>query len=302
MDLDNYAPADADPLLDRLKDQYSALTARTDELVGGLARVPEKIDDDTIGRATGFVKQVKLCAKEAEAKREQEKADFLAAGRKVDGFFKALTDRLEKTAAEVERRMQAYLKAKADEERRRREEEARRAREEAERAAAEARRIREEGDRRRREAEAAEAARIAALTPRVDPAEALAAQKAAAEAAEREEQERIAREAGALAAAKLAQDEAAEAERRANAKVADMARTRGALGGSATLVARIEFEVTDREAAMPALWRYLDEEAVAKAVRGLLRDNSAAIKLAIRAGTTPIPGIRFFEKHTARVA
>lgn len=302
MDATNFAPENSDPLLDRLAEQYSALTARADELVGALARVPEKIDEDSIDRAAGFVKQIKAAAGEAEKARKAEGEDFLTAKRKVDGYFGALVDRLKTAAAEVERRMQAYLKAKADEERRRREEEARRAREEAERAAAEARRIREEEDRRRREAEEAEAARIAALTPQVDPAEALEAQRKAAEEAERAGRERIAREAEALAAAKLAQDEAAEAERRANAKAADLARTRGALGGTATLATRIEFEILDRQAAAAVLWRYLDDEALAKACRALQRDHGPEIKASVKVGGQPFAGIRFFEKHTARVA
>ena len=157
MDLDNFAPQDADPLSDRLKEQYSKLTARTDELVGALDRVPEKIDDTSFDRAVGFVKQLKLAAGEAEKARKAEKDDFLQAGRKVDNFFAALVDRLKKAATAVELRTERYLAAKADEERRKREEAARIAREAADAAAAEARRIREEEDRRRRDAEAAEA-------------------------------------------------------------------------------------------------------------------------------------------------
>lgn len=302
MDLDNLAPESADPLLDRLAEQYSALTARTDELVGALARVPERIDEQSFDRAVGFVKQIKIAAGEAEKARKAEKDDFLQAGRKVDGFFATLVDRLKKTAAEVELRTERYLTAKADEERRKREEAARIAREAADAAAAEARRIREEEDRRRRDAEAAEAARIAALTPQVDPAEALEAQRKAAEGAERAGRERIAREAEALAAAKLAQDEAAEAERRANAKAADLARTRGALGGTATLATRIEFEILDRQAAVAVLWRYLDDEALAKACRALQRDHGPAIKASVKVGGKLFAGIRFFEKRAARVA
>ena len=98
-----------------------------------------------------------------------------------------------------------------------------------------AERIREEEDRRAREAAEAERKRLAALRADDDAADALAAQKAAAEAAERAEQERIAREAQALVEAQRLREEAEEAERRAQAKAADMARTRGALGGTATL-------------------------------------------------------------------
>lgn len=104
MDLDNFAPADADPLMDRLAEQYSALTARTDELVEALAHVPDKIDEQSIDHAAGFVRQIRAAAGEAEKARKAEGEDFLTAKRTVDGFFAALAERLKKTAAEVERR------------------------------------------------------------------------------------------------------------------------------------------------------------------------------------------------------
>lgn len=302
MDQTNFVPADADPLMDRLAEQYAPLRARTDELVAALERVPTVIDETTIDRAAGFVKQIKTASGEAEKARKAEGDDFLKAKRAVDGFFKALVDQLAATAAEVERRMQTFLRAKAEEERKRREEEARRAREEAERAAAEARRIREEEDRRRREAEEAERARKAALKAEDDVVAALAAQKAAAEAAERAEQERIAREAAALAEAQRRQEEAAEAERRVNAKAADMARTRGALGGTATLATTLDFEIIDRAQAVLSLAPFFDDDAVAKAARACMRLTRDGIRREIAADKQPIPGVRFFESYKARVA
>lgn len=300
---DNFMPDGADPLMDRLVEQYAPLRARTDELVAALDRVPAAIDEATIDRAAGFVKQIKAASAEAEKARKSEKDDFLQAGRKVDGFFGGLVETLKNTAAEVERRMQAFLAAKAAEERRRREEEARRAREAAEAAAAEARRIREEEERKAREAAEAERKRLAALTPKVDPAEALAAQKAAAEAAERAEQGRIAREDEALDEARRRQEEAAEAERRVQAKAADMARTRGALGGTATLATSIEFEILDREEAAVSLAKWFDDAAVEKAVRAMIRAHREEIRRQIGDGRGEIlPGIRFFEKLSARVA
>lgn len=295
-------PDNSDPLVDRLTTQYAPLRARAEELAAGLANVPAAIDASTIDRATGYVKQIKLCAREAEDARKAEKDDFLQAGRKVDGFFKELAALLESTAEAVEKRMQVYLRAKAEEERRRREEEARKAREAAAAAAAEARRIREEEERKAREAAEAERARIAALKAEDDAVAALAAQKAAAEAAERAEQERIAREAAALAEAQRRQEEAVAAERAATAKAADLARTRGAFGGTATLTTMIEAEITDKAEAVRALAQWFDEDSVLKAIRAYGRANKAEIRRNIADGRQPISGVRFYEEYAARVA
>lgn len=302
MDQSNFMPADADPLMDRLAEQYAPLRARTDELVAALDRVPASIDETTIDKAAGFVKQIKAAASEAEKARKGEKDDFLQAGRKVDGFFGGIVETLKNTAAAVERRMQVYLEAKAAEERRRREEEARKAREAAEAAAAEARRIREEEERKAREAAEAERARIAALKKEDDAAASLAAQRAAAEAAERAEQERIAREAASLAEAQRRQEEAAEAERRAQAKAADMARTRGALGGTATLATSLDFEITGRLAAAIDLIAYFDDASFDKAARAYMRANRDEIRRCLAADQQPVKGVRFFESFKARVA
>lgn len=286
--MSNNPDTTSDPLIERLTTQYAPLRARAEELAAGLANVPAAIDDSTIDRATGYVKQIKLCAKEAEDARKSEKDDFLQAGRKVDGFFKELAALLESTADAVEKRMQVFLRAKAEEERRRREEEARRLREEAAR-------IREEEERKAREAAEAERVRIAALKADDDAVASLATQKAAAEAAERAERERIAREAAALEAARAA-------ERAAAAKAADLARTRGAFGGTATLATMIEAEITDKAEAVRALAQWFDEDSVLKAIRAYGRANKAEIRRNIAEGRQPIGGVRFYEEYAARVA
>jgi hypothetical protein len=300
--LSNNPEPTADPLVERLATQYAPLRARAEELAAGLANVPAAVDDSTIDRATGYVKQIKLCAKEAEDARKAEKDDFLQAGRKVDGFFKELAALLEQTADAVEKRVQVYLRAKADEERRRREEAARIAREAAAAAEAEARRIREEEEALRAAAAAAEAARIAALTPAVDPNIALAAQRAAEEQRQRDEDAARERELQSLQAAREAREAAAAAEQAANAKAADLARTRGAFGGTATLATTIAAEITDKQAAVRALAQWFDEESVLKAIRAYGRANKAEVKRDIAAGKQPVSGVRFYEEYAARVA
>lgn len=304
----NFPDIAADPLLDRLSEQYAGLRARTAELAAALERVPSKIDEETIDRAAGFVKQVKTCAKEAEAARKAEKDDYLQAGRKVDGFFAGLLDALKRTADEVERRMQAYLKAKADEERRRREEEARIAREAAAKAAAEARRIREAEEAASRAEEEtarkAEAERIAALSTEADLDAAIAAEEAASALAQQQEEDRLRREQAAAEAERRAREEVEAAERAASAKAADLARTRGTLGGTATLATSIGFEITDRAAAVTTLAACFDDAAIDKAARAFMRANSDPLKARIRegGGEHKVPGIRFFNEFRARVA
>lgn len=302
MDLSNFAPADANPLLERLMAQYDPLLKRADELTDALARVPAQIDEESIDRAAAFVKQIKAAAGDAEKSRKAEGEDYLKAKRSVDSFFSAIVDRLKDAAVQVERRMQVYLDEKAAAERRRRQEEERKAREAAEAAAAEARRVREEEDRKAREAAAAEAARIAALTPKVDPAEALAAQRQAEEAAQEAERQRIAREAEALEAARKAQEEADRARRAADAKASDMARTRGALGGTATLVTSMAFEVLDRAAAVAAVAPWVDDAALDKAIRAYMRANRDLIEHHVAKGGQPLVSVRFYEQTKARVA
>ncbi len=302
----NFAPTESDPLLDRLMEQYQPLTARVDELTQALARVPEKIDDATIDRAAAFVKQIKLAAKDAEVARKAEGDDFLKAKRTVDSFFASLAETLKKAAETVERRVQAYLTAKADAERRRREAEAKAARVAAEAAAAEARRVREAEETARRlaeeEARKVEAARVAALKPSDDALASLKAQQAAEELAARQEDERRERELVALQAARRAQEEADAAQREAEAKAADMARTRGALGGVATLATSLDFEITDRVKAALSLARFMDDAAIDKAARALIRTTRDQLKRDVAAGRQTVDGVRFFEAFKARVA
>jgi hypothetical protein len=132
--MDNRAPTDTDPLLDRLRDEYAFLKERTEALLEAEERVPERIDEATIDRATGFVKQLKLCSGELEKARKGEKEDFLKAGRTVDKFFGDLTKLLQDAAARVQRGIESFLKLKEAEERHKREREAREAAAAAERA------------------------------------------------------------------------------------------------------------------------------------------------------------------------
>lgn len=164
----NMPPADADPLRERLTEQYADMLKRADELIAAAARVPACDSDEIAGKIGDFTKQVTAHVKLIEGTRVQEKEPYLASGRTVDGFFGTLKDRLDKSLKPVRDKLSAYLRAK--------EEQARREAQEA------ARRQREEADRLAREALEAEAARNVTSSTLMDQAAAVETQAAQAEA------------------------------------------------------------------------------------------------------------------------
>jgi len=127
-------PADpVEALRLQLTDRNADLIARRDELLAGVDRAPEKIEDEDMSRkVTDFAKQVKTARKTGESRRKDDKEPHLEAGRTVDGFYKAeITDPLDKAVKTLESRLTVYQRTKMEAERRRREEEARKAAEEA---------------------------------------------------------------------------------------------------------------------------------------------------------------------------
>lgn len=226
------------PIKDLLRESYADILNRADDLNAASLRAPTSItDDETQGKVGDLIKMMGACIKKTEVARVSEKEPFLQAGREVDGFFKGVTDPLEKGKRNLESRVTTYLRAKADEERRRREEEEARAREEADRLAAQA-----------------------ATTKQLD---------AAIEA------ETVAR----------------EASKAAEAKPAEMARTRGELGSVSTLRTSWEFEVIDyADVPLDVLRPYIARSDIEKAIRG-----------AVRSGIRELKGVRIFEQSTAVV-
>lgn len=128
-----------DQVRDRLAADYEATIHRVGDLLAQATILPASVsDDDESGRVSDFVKSVADEIKKIEAFREAEKAPHLQAGRAVDGFFKALNEKLDRLKRQLETSVGIYLRAKAAEERRRREEAERIAREEAARKLREA--------------------------------------------------------------------------------------------------------------------------------------------------------------------
>ena len=114
------------------------------------------------------------------------------------------------------------------------------------------------------------------------------------EARAREEAERLAaqaKDAPTLDKAIEAETVARDAAKAAEAKPADMARTRGDLGSVSTLRTVWDFEVADYAAIPLDLIRpYLARADIDKAIRG-----------AVRSGLRELKGVRIFENSTAVV-
>jgi len=228
---DNRAP-ETDPLLERLNEDHRAITKRKDDLLFEADMAPETVgNEDTAKQISDLISEINKHVKSTDKVREGEKAPFLTAGRTVDGFFKGVTEPLEKAAKKLNVPLTTYQRKKADDERRAREETERRAKEEAERAAKEAE------------------AKIAALESSDDLAGAIAAEEASNRAAA----------------------EAEKAKREAEAKAAELSRTRSAKGSVASLRTFWNFADLDRATVdLEALRSHLPQDALEKAVRSYI--------------------------------
>lgn len=128
-----------DDLKARLEASYEDLAERVERLAAAANDLPRTVETDAdVGKIGDHVKLVAAAAKDAEAMRVAEKEPHLKAGREVDGFFKAFSERLNRMKTILENRVGDYLREKARREREERLEQARREREEAERRAREA--------------------------------------------------------------------------------------------------------------------------------------------------------------------
>jgi phage-related minor tail protein len=244
-------------------------------------------DDDDLGACREAVKALMGEHKRAEALRVDNKAPYLDAERVIDSFFNALKKKCADAQAKIEAAAHRYLKKKEDAERARREEEARIARE-AE----------------RKQNEEAQAAMRAAAEARRKADEA-AMQAAQAERDKRERSEQEAREARAAAEKKEAEARAArqkeieatagaaQAQKSADAKPADLARTRVESGGIATLAQTWSFKIEAYAMVdLDALRPYFAEADVEKAIRRYVSFNK---------GDRPLKGVSIFPVTNAQM-
>ncbi len=230
---DNLPPADADPLSDRLIVQYADLYTRMSELIEATERVPATVEnEEAAGKVADFIKQIAACAKNANALRVSEKEPYLEGGRRVDGWFKQITEPLARAKKEIEKRLTAYQRVVMLEERR----------------------IREEAQRK-----ADEAAKLAAE----EADKAAAAIKEEADLAGAVEAEERARQAHA---------DAIKAQTAAIAKAAELSRTRGDYGSVASLRTRWTGVLTDRATLdLEALREHLHDDDLNKAIRSFVK-------------------------------
>ncbi len=311
----NLPDADADPLKDKLYENYASQISRKDELLAGIARAPtviEEGDEETAGKMADFVgKQINDFLKTAKAIHVDEKAPFLASGRTCDNFMHFLIDDLEKGKAKINIVRKAYADKKAAAERVRREEEERRAREEAREAqrkadaeaaerareVAEAKRIADEAAEAER-AEAAEVQRVAdEAAQKMQDDEDMAAAEVAQAAADKIKRENAAREkarqeeadridAENAAKQKLVDEEAARAEKvainaakAADAKPAELGKSRGEYGGQSSLKEFYTYRDLDREALdLEKLRAHIPEDALDKAIKSLIKAGGRELR------------------------
>ena len=224
------APLTAVEVTRYLADVEGRLLGRRDELMAGVARFnqahPFIIDDETQGHAGDFAKQISAAIKQCNDAHALHKRPFLEGGRAVDSFFKGTVETLKLGLADVRRPMLAFALKKEAEEREQR-------RLDAAAAQAEADRIREQlADEQMRAAE-----QEAALRTPVTIEEAI-----------------------------VAADVALRADRAADARAADLTRTRGDLGSVSSVRELWDVEVEDLSL-VPPQYLMFDVEAARRDVQ-----------------------------------
>lgn len=238
--LHNNPPSDIEILRERLAEEAAALTKRRDELLAAVERAPAEVgDDEMAGKVADLIKLITACHKNAESARTARKEPFLESGRAVDGFYKRITEPLEKAKRLVETRLTLFQRKKAEAERQRREAEARRQAEEAE----------------RQRAAAAEAARKIETARDLD----------------------VAIE--AETSAHQAQADASQAQRAAEAKPAELSRSRGDYGAVASLRSEWTGELVSRDDVdLDALRAHINSVEIEKAIRSFVRAGGRELK------------------------
>jgi len=312
----NSPPDPIEILREHLRETYTPLAARCQELLAMEARLPAEMDDDWEAKITEAIKSCTKFSRNSEVTRLEANEPHRALIAATDGFFKAMSDKVDalkkkmsgeyltpyqqKKAADEKARREA----EAAEARRRQEEEARRAREEAARLAGAKRKEREA----REAAERAEReAQEAAARAERERQEAIRAAAEAKDKEAREAADKVRREAEAKAAeekrkadeaARLAREEQerAQAERRkqeADAKAAreaaDKAKAEKAAAEKAASARAADMSRTRTDlgavASLRTTWKHRIVDAD-RVPRLYLQVHEPSIVAAIRAATT----------------
>ena len=129
----------AQQVADNLREKHPEVVKRSADLAEMRDRAPTSVDnEDDANKVSEAIRQCTAFLKVAGELRVSEKEPYLEGGRAVDGFFRNLTDAVDKTKSALLSVRTAYDIRVEAEARRKRDEEAARARAEAERLAAEA--------------------------------------------------------------------------------------------------------------------------------------------------------------------
>jgi hypothetical protein len=228
------------PAYDELEAEIAALLARRDQLVEGVAHMPEAIEDeDTERRASDLARMIGAAIKVSETTRMARNEPARQAQALVNAVYGRISEPLTRARNIVLQKLTVFQRAKADAARRRLEEVARQQREQAERERLEAEML----------------AQIAKTEPELDVALG---------------REEMARQTDA---------DADRTERMAQAKPAELSRTRGEYGSVASLRTVWEFSDLDRDNLdLAALRPYLPQAALEQAVRAYIRAGGRTLR------------------------
>lgn len=102
----NWASLDEAELTALLPERHADLLARRDALLAAMARVPDPLDTpDAVARARKFAVLLRAARGAADATRKDDKQPFIAAGKRVEAFFKSVTAPLDEALRELQHRL-----------------------------------------------------------------------------------------------------------------------------------------------------------------------------------------------------
>lgn len=252
------SPDYAREISEQLERDYAGTKQTVAALLDEARALPKEIDSDsTMGVIARVIKRIRDLNGQVEAYRVKEKEPHLRRGDAVQQFFVGLNAKLlaaKKTDAKgagdiLQDRINRYMDEKEAKERAARQEQERIARD----AAAKAEAARQEAERIAREAEAKAA--------RARNEESIAANKKIADEARRKAE-------AAVIAAASAKSDLSDATEQANAKPADLTRTRLDDGVMVTMKQEWHVEITDSEKLdAKVLWAFVKDDAKLAALK-----------------------------------
>lgn len=258
----NQPPDFAKEVTDRMAKDYAEMANTATALLGRAREMPEIVHGEAQLRVfSDMIVDMRDTIARAESTRKAEKEPYFRAGQAVDGFFNSLAERLDKGMKVLAKRVNDYQQRKLAEERERR-------RLEAEATARAERIARESAEQAAREAEEKRLAADRARKPEIAELKDAAAAEAEALAG------------AAIAAAKVASDQAEAAHISTLQKPSEVARSRFDEGRLVTMRQVGYTEILDKMALdKEKLWPFLKDADVLKALNGWAKTVSYKQKM-----------------------